>query len=48
VPEPETYAGQAQAVAAGGSIGLALIAVGRGEVVFIHNDSLRGLVYELM
>ena len=34
------------AVATGGSIGLALIAVGGGEVVIIHNDSLRELVCE--
>ncbi len=48
VPEAETDAGQTQAVATGGSIGLALIAVGGGEVVIIHNDSLRGLVCERM
>ena len=36
VPEPEAYAGQAQAVATGGSIGLALVTIRRGEVVIIH------------
>ncbi|MNJ47033.1 hypothetical protein D3C77_421780 [compost metagenome] len=36
VPEPEADAGQAQAVATGGSVSLALVAIRRGEVVIIH------------
>ena len=36
VPETEAYAGQAQAVATGGSVGLALVTIRRGQVVIIH------------